>query len=83
MPDAWEPGPAAPRLAEGEVHVWRASLAASADELARLHALLSGEEQTRAARFKFEVHRGRFIAGRGIQRLLLARYLGVAPPAIR
>jgi 4'-phosphopantetheinyl transferase len=83
VPDAWEPGPAAPRLAEGEVHVWRASLAAPAGELARLHALLSGEEQVRAARFRYEVHRGRFIAGRGIQRLLLARYLGVAPAAIR
>lgn len=83
MPDGWSPGPAAPRLTGGEVHVWRASLAASAGELGRLHALLSEEEQLRAARFKFEVHRGRFIAGRGIQRLLLARYLDVDPAAIR
>jgi 4'-phosphopantetheinyl transferase len=67
----------------GEVHVWRASLAASPDELDRLHALLSDEERVRAARFRFEMHRDRFVAGRGTQRLLLARYLGVHPAAIR
>jgi len=83
VPDAWSPGPAAPRVAPGEVHVWRASLAAAPGELARLHALLSEDEQVRAARFRFEVHRDRFIAGRGTQRLLLARYLGVDPAAIR
>ena len=83
MPDLWSPGPERPRLAAGEAHVWRASLAAGADELARLHALLSDDERVRAARFRFEVHRERFIAGRGTQRLLLARYLGVDPAAIR
>jgi len=83
VPDDWSPGPAAPRLAPGEVHVWRASLAAGAGELARLHELLSDEERARAARFRYDVHRERFIAGRGTQRLLLARYLGVHPAAIR
>jgi 4'-phosphopantetheinyl transferase len=83
VPDDWSPGPAAPRLAPGEAHVWRASLAAPPDELARLHELLSEEERVRAARFRYDVHRERFIAGRGTQRRLLARYLGVHPAAIR
>ena len=83
LPDAWTPGPEHPRLGEGEVHVWRASLLASAGELARLHAILSDEEKVRAARFRYEIHRGRFIAGRGIQRLLLARYLDADPAALR
>ena len=83
MADAWSPGPARPRLAPGEVHVWRASLAAGRDELARLHDILSGEEQARAARFRYELHRDRFVAGRGIQRRLLARYLDADPAAIR
>ena len=83
MPDDWSPGPAAPRLAAGEAHVWRASLALGAEELRRLHALLSDDERVRAARFRYDVHRERFIAGRGTQRLLLARYLGVDPAAIR
>jgi 4'-phosphopantetheinyl transferase len=81
--DAWSPGPADPRLGAGDVHVWRASLAATRDELARLHALLSDEERVRAARFRFDVHRDRFVAGRGTQRLLLARYLGADPAALR
>ncbi|HKP77029.1 MAG TPA: 4'-phosphopantetheinyl transferase superfamily protein [Longimicrobiaceae bacterium] len=83
MTDDWLPGPARPRLAEGEVHVWRASLLASPGELARLHELLSDEEKVRAARFRYDLHRGRFIAGRGIQRLLLARYLDADPAALR
>ena len=81
--DGWTPGPERPRLAPGEVHVWRASLALGRDELARLHQVLSDDERIRAARFRFEVHRDRFVAGRGIQRLLLARYLDVGPAAIR
>jgi 4'-phosphopantetheinyl transferase len=81
--DAWSPGPDRPRLAPGEVHVWRASLAAGRDELARLHAILSDEERARAARFRYDMHRDRFVAGRGIQRLLLARYLDTRPAAIR
>ena len=83
MPDRWEPGPARPALAPGEVHVWRAPLSADAPALARHHALLGDDERTRAARFRFEVHRGRFIAGRGIQRAVLARYLDADPAALR
>ena len=83
MADAWSPGPARPRLAPGEVHVWRASLLADADELAALHAILSAEEQARAARFRYAIHRDRFIAGRGIQRRLLARYLDADAAVLR
>lgn len=84
MAERWEPGPARPPApAPGEVHVWRASLRAQPHELARHHALLADDEQARAARFRMDVHRERFVAGRGIQRLLLARYLGADPAALR
>ena len=83
MPDHWEPAPAGLTLSGDEVHVWRASLAAAPAELALHHALLADDERARAARFKFEVHRNRFVAGRGIQRRILSRYLGVDPAAIR
>ena len=83
MPDAgWVPGDAAPPLAAGEVHVWRASLAPPPDALRRLHAVLDPDERAKAERYRFPEHRERFIAGRGIQRHLLARYLGLAPEAI-
>ena len=83
MPDAWAPGPASPALGPDEVHVWRASLAPPHDLLHHYHAMLDDEERAKAARFRFPVHRDRFVAGRGIQRALLSRYLGVPPGRIR
>jgi 4'-phosphopantetheinyl transferase len=83
MPDAWLPPPEAPRLSEDEVHVWRATLARPAAEVARLAALLDDDERHRAGRFRFPVHRDRFVAGRGVQREILARYLGAEPAALR
>jgi 4'-phosphopantetheinyl transferase len=83
MPDGWAPGPERPATGGGEVHVWRASLALPPGELAAMFQVISDEERSRAGRFRFEVHRGRFIAGRGIQRRLLARYLGADPAALR
>jgi 4'-phosphopantetheinyl transferase len=79
----WKPGPPRIALADDEVHVWRASLAATPDELARHAAVLGDDERARAERFRFDVHRNRFIAGRAIQRQVLARYLGADPAALR
>jgi 4'-phosphopantetheinyl transferase len=83
MPDRWEPAPPQLAIDRGEVHVWRASLAVPAPELARHLEILGDDERSRAERFRFEVHRNRFVAGRGIQRLVLARYLGADPAALR
>lgn len=49
----------------------------------RFLCTLDLEERERASRFHFEKHRRRFIAGRGVLRLLLGRYLGIAPEAVR
>jgi 4'-phosphopantetheinyl transferase len=64
------------------VHVWSASLALDAAAREALAEPLSEEERTRAARFRSQLHHDRFVAGRGIQRALLARYLGCAPREI-
>lgn len=61
-----------------EVHVWEASLTQPA-VLAALRGLLAPDELERAARFRFERDRSRYITGRGILRLLLAHYTGEAP----
>jgi 4'-phosphopantetheinyl transferase len=71
----WPAGPARPDLQPDQLHVWVASLAPAPDRLRELSAVLAPDELDRAARFRFDVHRNRFIAGRGILRLLLARYL--------
>jgi 4'-phosphopantetheinyl transferase len=72
-------GPAAPRLAAGEIHVWAIDLEPGAGRLTEIGAVLCGEERQRAARFHFPVHRDRFTAGRGALRRILALYTGEAP----
>jgi len=64
-----------PPLGAHEVHVWSCNLPAEAEPVAALASLLSPDEQSRAARFRFDVHRRRFIAARGTARLLLGAYV--------
>src|SRR5262249_11797970 len=45
-------------------------------------SLLASEELARAARFKFEIDRCRYIAGRGFLRTILGEYLGSAPAKV-
>jgi 4'-phosphopantetheinyl transferase len=83
MTDGWAPSPRGP-LAPGphQAHVWRVSLRPDEARLARLEAHLSLEERARAARFRFPRDRTAFVAGRGAQREILARYTGVSASAI-
>jgi 4'-phosphopantetheinyl transferase len=71
------------RLSADEVHVWRASLDRSPTDVDRLHLLLAADERERATRFRFDRDRSRYVIGRGLLRLLLARYGGLAPAEIR
>lgn len=73
---------AAPPLASGEVHIWRASQTVEPAVLARLHALLDPAEKARAERFIFHRDRNRFVVARGILRELLAAYMGCAPTQV-
>jgi 4'-phosphopantetheinyl transferase len=68
------------RLDEGDVHVWRASLAAAPPAL---EATLAADERARADRLRLPADRARFVAARGILRAALARYLGRDPAALR
>ncbi len=72
--------PGAP--ASDDVHVWKTPLDLDSAQLDPLAVLLSPAEQARAARFRFERDRRRFIAARGFLRSLLGRYLGANPRAI-
>ncbi len=66
-------------LSSEEVHVWRVSLDLSGAALDLLGATLAPEEIQRAERCLWEAPRRRFIASRGILRLLLGRYTGCSP----
>jgi len=72
-----------PVLLPTEVHVWCASLAASPAIIQTLRALLSADELTRANRFYFEKDRNHFTVARGLLRILLGRYLTIAPEQLR
>ncbi|MDO8540966.1 MAG: hypothetical protein Q7S40_11065 [Opitutaceae bacterium] len=77
--DRW-PAPSPPHFLEpDEAHVWRTSLLASDAHIDAFAQTLSADERERAARFRFAIHRRRFVAGRGKLRSLLGRYLGHAP----
>jgi 4'-phosphopantetheinyl transferase len=65
------------------IHVWTASLDSRPEALPAFESSLAPEEQARAARFHFPIHRERFIAGRGLLRSLLASYLGMKPGALK
>jgi 4'-phosphopantetheinyl transferase len=60
-----------------EVHLWRAELIIALDHEPEYLALLSPDEIKRAERFRFPIHRQRYIAARGILRRILSCYLGV------
>jgi 4'-phosphopantetheinyl transferase len=79
---ATTPSSARLTLGANEVDVWRAELEVGPAELCRLRATLSPDELARAARFHFSRDQRRFIAGRGILRDVLARYLERSPVEI-
>ncbi len=79
----WRPATELSALAAREVHVWRASLDLPAPRLQTLKQTLAREERARAERFRFDSHRARFIASRGILRDILGRYLGSEPRSLR
>ena len=78
----WSPPPAHCELQGSEAHVWAASLDVSEGDLASFRSLLSTEEIHRAHRFRFDVHRNRFIAARALLRSILADYLETGPDRI-
>jgi 4'-phosphopantetheinyl transferase len=73
----------APTLRADEIHVWSARLDRTPSVTQRLGRNLSDDERERAARFHFDRDRNRFIVGRALLRIMLARYLGVAADQIR
>jgi 4'-phosphopantetheinyl transferase len=79
----WGSPPADLTMSSAEVHVWSASLDQPALAVQRLAHTLSAAERARAGRLRFERDRLRFIAGRGLLRTMLGRYLDLEPGHVR
>lgn len=82
-PILWKIPPPTLVLLDPEIHIWQASLDQLPATLARFSETLSEDERARAERFHFDRDREHYIAGRGILRRVLGRYLGTAPAQIR
>jgi 4'-phosphopantetheinyl transferase len=68
-------------LEKNEAQIWLAPLdEQNTDELWQI---VSAEERARAGRFRFERDKRRFIAARGVLRILLGKYLRISPQQIR
>ena len=77
--ETWERPSTFPPLLPEEVHVWRVSLRELLDSSADYRQILSSDEIERADRFRLSEHGDRFVATRGILRVLLGRYLTRSP----
>lgn len=69
-------------LPRGEAQVWLAHLDSTAWQADADGRLFSADEMERANRFRFEIHRSRYVAGRSILRRVLSLYVGVEPAGV-
>ena len=67
------------RIDPGEVKLWWTSVQGSESLVESLQALLDEDELQRAARFRVEAARRRFVTARAMLRLILARSTGIPP----
>lgn len=74
----WQSTPLGPLLPGGEVHLWITNVG---DEPQGIH-VLSVDEAARAATFRFEDDRWRWVTSRVLLRLVLGRYLACRPGAV-
>jgi len=78
----WSPPPTEVCLLDDEIHIWRAPLDLEPQLVHQLNTYLTSDELARAARFKFDQDRLRFIAARGILRVVLGTYLHQKPASL-
>jgi 4'-phosphopantetheinyl transferase len=64
------------------IDIWQINLSLSPTEVLELEAILNPEERARADRFKFDIHKNRFIVARGRLRQILSVYLDIKPEKI-
>jgi 4'-phosphopantetheinyl transferase len=80
---AWRTTSIPPVLEGNAIHIWRGDEGMSPQQLEDLRKTLSCDELSRAASFRFDRDRRRFILCRGILRGLLGQYLDEKPGDIR
>jgi 4'-phosphopantetheinyl transferase len=79
----WHSPPINLVLSKDVVHIWRTDLNLPESQIQSLAKTLAPDEHNRANRFYFERDRKHFIAGRGILRSILGRYLSLEPAQLQ
>ena len=79
MSNCWQVVKSPTSLSPDVVQVWRASSTVDEKQFGDLAQILSSDEKKRAAAFKFDLDRRRFVVAHGSLRLLLAAYLQMEP----
>lgn len=83
MPDeVWLPTLPPLDLDHADIHVWCVHLNLPETRTNTLKQWLSPEERDRASRFRFDRHRTRYIAGHGLLRYILGKYLNLDPARV-
>jgi 4'-phosphopantetheinyl transferase len=82
VPRGWTPSIPDGRIDAADVHAWLVSTIEPPVSADMLSAVLSPDERARAARFRFERDRRRFVAARGLLRMLLSTYAGREPASL-
>lgn len=70
------------RLTENDLHIWQARFSDLLPQHDAFRHILTPDEVTRAARFRFDDARERFVLARGFLRRTLAPYLAITPDAV-
>ena len=84
QPDTrWEASPLPSHLSANEIHIWRVSLHPPSSLFPTLWSMLDQKEQQRAQRFKFTKHQDAFVSARSALRIILSRYLNLAPENLK
>lgn len=71
------------KLKNQTIHVWTGSLAITDTQADQFQQVLSPDEQDRARRFQFPIHRIRYVAAHYQLRKILGKYTGCEPSAIQ
>jgi 4'-phosphopantetheinyl transferase len=71
------------KLNRREIHVWLVRTEASPAVIAQFERVLAPDEKARVARFRFEHLQYSYTLARGALRILLGRYLDIAPARIQ
>lgn len=69
-------------LSDAQIDIWLCVLPDIEHKNKKFLSQLSTEETSRAQRFKFDIHRNRFIASHGFVRSVLSNYLNIPPNEI-